>query len=92
MINKYTFLEEMLLSTSNKWSESNVELKMKINVLRIQLASCWNSYDELVKDIEQIQHELIKAKQNIIKIHDITFDNSKDMKDHVYCKLMEAIM
>lgn len=80
------------MSTTNKWNESNVELKMKINVLRIQLATCWNSYDELVNDVEQIQNELFKSKQKLVKIHDIVFDNSKDMKDHVYCKLMEAMV
>jgi len=80
------------MSSTNKWNESNVELKMKINVLRTQLATCWNFYDELVNDIEQIQHELFKSKQKIVIIHDIVFDNSKDMKDHVYCKLMEAMV
>lgn len=92
MINKYTLLEEILLSTSNKWNESNVELKMKINILRIQLATCWNSHDELLKHIEELKDDLINTKQKIVKIHDIVFDNSKDMKEHVYCKLMEAIV
>ena len=92
MIYKYSSLEELLSTSSERWKNNNVELRMKINFLRVHLNESWEAYENLLHEVKKMTAIVEKNNEKLIKIHDITFDNSKDMKDHVYIKLMEAIL